>query len=88
MIRRGLLQPTPTVKQNSNSYKKVYDPDITALDFQPADIFFIWKHKDDLNLIIKSLTGNTAHQTLFNLIIYLILAVYLKEQPVIEGLKS
>lgn len=88
MIRRGLLQPTPTVKQNSNSYKKVYDPDITALDFQPADIFFIWKHKDDLNLIIKSLTGNTAHQTLFNLIIYLILAVYLKEQHVIEGLKS
>ena len=88
MIRRGLLQPTPSVKQNSNSYKKVYDPDITALDFQPADIFFIWKHKDDLNLIIKSLTGNTAHQTLFNLIIYLILAVYLKEQHVIEGLKS
>lgn len=88
MIRRGLLQPTPSVKQNPNSDKKVYDPDITALDFQPADIFFIWKHKDDLNLIIKSLTGNTAHQTLFNLIIYLILAVYLEEQHVIEGLKS
>lgn len=88
MIRRGLLQPTPSVKQNSNSYKKVYDPDITALDFQPADIFFIWKHKDDLNLIIKSLTVNTAHQTLFNLIICLILAVYLKEQHIIEGLKS
>lgn len=88
MIRRGLLQPTPTIKQNSNSYKKVYDLDITALDFQPADIFFIWKHKDDLNLIIKSLTGNTVQQTFFNLIIYLILAVYLKEQHVIEGLKS
>ena len=88
MIRRGLLQPTPTVKQNSNPYKKVYDPDITAPDFQPADIFFIWEHKDDLDLIIKSLTENTAQQTLFNLIIYLILAVYLKEQHVIEGLKS
>ena len=88
MIRRGLLQPTSTAKQNSNPYKKAYDPDIKTLDFQPADIFFIWEHKDDLDLIIESLTENTARQTLFNLIIYLILAVYLKEQSVIEGLKS
>lgn len=88
MIRRGLLQPNSTVKQNPNPYKKAYDPDIAALDFQPADIFFIWEHKNDLDLIIESLTESTARQTLFNLIIYLILAVYLKEQSVIEGLKS
>ena len=91
LTRRGLLpiinQPTTTTK-NPNPYKKAYDPDIKALDFQPTDIFFIWDHKDNLDLIIESLTEGTARQTLFNLIIYLILAVYLKEQPVIEGLKS
>ena len=88
MIRRGLLQPNSTPKQNPNPYKKAYDPDIKTLDFQPSDIFFIWEHKDDLDLIIESLTEGTARQTLFNLIIYLILAVYLKEHSVIEGLKS
>lgn len=91
LTRRGLLpiinQPTTTTK-NPNPYKKAYDPDIKALDFQPTDIFFIWDHKDNLDLIIESLTEGTARQTLFNLIIYLILAVYLKEQSVIEGLKS
>lgn len=91
LTRRGLLpiinQPTTTTK-NPNPYKKAYDPDIKALDFQPTDIFFIWDHKDDLDLIIESLTEGTARQTLFNLIIYLILAVYLKEHSVIEGLKS
>ena len=91
LTRRGLLpvinQPT-TATKNPNPYKKAYDPDIKALDFQPSDIFFIWEHKDDLDLIIESLTEGTARQTLFNLIIYLILAVYLKEHSVIEGLKS
>lgn len=97
LVKRGLLsfnQPTTTANQQtttttkSDPYKKVYDPDITALDFQPADIFFIWEHKDDIDLIIDSLIESTARQTLFNLIIYLILAVYLKEYSVIEGLKS
>ena len=91
LTRRGLLpvinQPT-TATKNPNPYKKAYDPDIKALDFQPSDIFFIWEHKDDLDLIIESLTEGTARQTLFNLIIYLMLAVYLKEPSVIEGLKS
>ena len=44
LTRRGLLpiinQPTTTTK-NPNPYKKAYDPDIKALDFQPTDIFFI-----------------------------------------------
>lgn len=87
MIRRGLIQPTTTATKPI-PYKKAYNPDITALDFQPADIFFIWEHKNDLDSIIDSLTESTARQTLFNLIIYLILAVYLREQSVIEGLKS
>ena len=93
LIRRGLLpitnqQTQAAPKQNSNPYKKTYDPTITALDFQPVDIFFIWEHKDDLDSIIDSLTVGTARQTLFNLIIYLILAIYLKEYSIIEGLKS
>jgi hypothetical protein len=44
LTRRGLLpvinQPTTTTG-NPNPYKKAYDPDIKALDFQPTDIFFI-----------------------------------------------
>lgn len=91
LTRRGLLpiiNQQTTTTANPNPYKKAYDPDIKVLDFQPSDIFFIWEHKDDLDLIIESLTEGTARQTLFNLIIYLILAVYLKEHSVIEGLKS
>jgi hypothetical protein len=44
LTRRGLLpviNQQTTTTGNSNPYKKAYDPDIKALDFQPTDIFFI-----------------------------------------------
>ena len=72
----------------TTTYSQVFDIQIEANEIHPADVYFVLDNKNDVDIITDGATEATAKQTFHNLVLYLGIALYLKEIDTMNKIKE